>query len=112
MLPINVASPGAFDETRRPTPGHVRGCPPVPSLCVCGCIWPTGRGSGASDNAVWSRECGRLPILPLPIRRQSSVAAPMAVDQRPAACTDQVVIRGKRCNSASSLASLICKRSD
>jgi len=65
-----------------------------------------------SDNAIWSRECGRLPILPLPICRQSSVAAPMAVDQRLAVCTDAVVIRGKHCDSTSSWASLICKRSD
>jgi len=111
LLPINVASLGAFDETRRPYAGHVRGCPPVPSLCVGGCIRPTGRGSGASDNTVWSQECGRLPIPPLPIRQQSSVTAPMPVDQRPVVCTDQVVIRGKRCDSASSLASLICKHS-
>jgi hypothetical protein len=58
-----------------------------PNLCICGCIRPTGRGSGDSGNAIWSRECRQLTILPLPIRRQTLVAAPVAVEKRQAVFT-------------------------
>jgi hypothetical protein len=59
LLPVNEASPGEFDESCGPTPGHVRGVPPVFNLCVCGCIRTTGRGSLASDNAVYE---SRMPV--------------------------------------------------
>jgi len=112
LLPMNAASSGAFGETHRPAPGHFRGFLLVPNSCVHGCIRPTGRGNGASNIAVWSRECDRLPILPLPVRRQSSVATPMAADLQPGRCINQDVKRGKHCDSASFLVNLIYKRSD
>jgi hypothetical protein len=58
-----------------------------PNLCVCGCIRPTERGSGASGNNIWSRECRQRTILPVPIGRQTSVAAPVAVEKRQAVFT-------------------------
>jgi len=111
-LAMNVAYSGALGETCRAAPAHFRGFLEVPNSCVRGCIRPTGRGNGASDIDLWSREFNQLPILHLLVHRQSSVAAPMVADLQPGGCTDQVVKRGKCCDSTSSLVNLVYMRSD
>jgi len=112
LLPMNVAYLRSLHKTRRPAPGHFRGFLPVPNSCLYGGIRPTARGNGASDITIWSREFDRLPILHFPVHRLWSVAAPMAADLQLWLSPEEVVKRGKRCGSTSSLVNLIYKRSD
>jgi len=90
-----------------PAPEHYWGFPLPPKVYKHICIWPTEWGNPASVIAIWIPVYDQLPTLLS--RWWSSVEVRTVAGLRLEVSIDQVVTGGKRCGSASFLASLICK---